>query len=182
MGLLPTDFFCSSRRILEETERVEGQLTKAKFLALQASGLGQTKQAHFRTCWILSSRYAVSRVSTPIPFVIAKAQSFRRITEKLGNCKAVVKLFRILRTGCNAHPNRALLTVRYSINVTVVSLWRNGGAALVRVLAKRDETALALKASFKVGIDTPKSTIASKKRVSAPGSTTLALCTVAFRH
>jgi hypothetical protein len=35
--------FCSSHRILEETERVEGQLTKAKFLALQASGLGQSR-------------------------------------------------------------------------------------------------------------------------------------------
>jgi hypothetical protein len=103
---------CSSHRILEETERVEGQLTKAKFL-------GQSRLISELAGSL--PRYAVSRVSTPISIVIAKAQFFRQITEKLGNYKAVVKLdlFRILRTGCNAHPNRAFLIERYRINVTV---------------------------------------------------------------
>jgi hypothetical protein len=109
---------------------------------------------------------------------IAKAQFFKRVTEKLGNSKAVVKLnlLRILRTVCDVHPNRALLVERYGIHETVTSLRRDDGAVLVRELAKEIEPSLApaLKPSFKAaaaGIDTPKSTIAPKKRISAPGST-----------
>ena len=119
----------------------------------------------------------ICRLSTPIAIGIAKAQFFRRITEKLGNSKAVVKLnlLRILRTVCDVHPNRALLVERYGIHETVASLRRDDGAVLVRELAKEIEPSLApaLKPSFKagIGIDTPKSTIAPKKRISAPGST-----------
>jgi hypothetical protein len=131
----------------------------------------------------------ICRLSTPIAIGIAKAQFFKRITEKLGNSKAVVKLnlLRILRTVCDVHPNRALLVERYGIHETVASLRRNDGAVLVRELAKEIEPSLApaLKPSFKagIGIDTPKSTIAPKKRVSAPGaprrtaSDTSGLCT-----
>jgi len=129
----------------------------------------------------------ICRLSTLIAIGIAKAQFFKRITEKLGNSKAVVKLnlLRILRTVCDVHPNRALLVERYGIHETVASLRRNDGAVLVRELAKEIEPSLApaLKPSFKAGIDTPKSTIAPKKRVSAPGaprrtaSDTSGLCT-----
>jgi len=120
----------------------------------------------------------ICRLSTPIAIGIAKAQFFKRITEKLGNSKAVVKLnlLRILRTVCDVHPNRALLVERYGIHETVASLRRDDGAVLVRELAKEIEPSLApaLKPSFKAAaarIDTPKSTIAPKKRISAPGST-----------
>jgi hypothetical protein len=129
----------------------------------------------------------ICRLSTSVAIGIAKAQFFKRITEKLGNSKAVVKLnlLRILRTVCDVHPNRALLVERYGIHETVASLRRNDGAVLVRELAKEIEPSLApaLKPSFKAGIDTPKSTIAPKKRVSAPGaprrtaSDTSGLCT-----
>jgi hypothetical protein len=129
----------------------------------------------------------ICRISTSVAIGIAKAQFFKRITEKLGNSKAVVKLnlLRILRTVCDVHPNRALLVERYGIHETVASLRRNDGAVLVRELAKEIEPSLApaLKPSFKAGIDTPKSTIAPKKRVSAPGaprrtaSDTSGLCT-----
>jgi hypothetical protein len=109
----------------------------------------------------------ICRLSTLIAIGIAKSQFFRRVTEKLGNSKAVVKLnlLRILRTVCDVHPNRALLVERYGIYETVASLRRDDGAVLVRELAREIEPSLApaLKPSFR-GIDTPKSAIAPKKR------------------
>ncbi|KAF8489636.1 kinase-like protein [Russula emetica] len=169
----------------EETARVEDKLAKPKSLDALLKCFVSAKAGSFEN--LLDPFLKICRLSTPIAIGIAKAQFFRRITEKLGNSKAVVKLnlLRILRTVCDVHPNRALLVERYGIHETVASLRRNDGAVLVRELAKEIEPSLApaLKPSFKVGIDTPKSTIAPKKRVSAPGaprrtaSDTSGLCT-----
>jgi hypothetical protein len=172
-------------RLQEETARVEDKLAKPKSLDALLKCFVSAKAGSFEN--LLDPFLKICRLSTPIAIGIAKAQFFRRITEKLGNSKAVVKLnlLRILRTVCDVHPNRALLVERYGIHETVASLRRNDGAVLVRELAKEIEPSLApaLKPSFKAGIDTPKSTIAPKKRVSAPGaprrtaSDTSGLCT-----
>jgi hypothetical protein len=122
----------------------------------------------------------ICRISTPIAIGVAKTQFFRRITEKLGNSKAVVKLnlLRILRAVCDVHPNRALLVERYGIHETVASLRRDDGAVLVRELAREIEPSLApaLKPSLK-GVDTPKSSIAPKKRARRTASDTSAMTT-----
>jgi len=67
------------------------------------------------------------------------------------------------------HPNRALLVERYGIHEAIASLRRKDGAVLVRELANEIEFSLAptLELSFETGIDTPKSTITPKMRVSA---------------
>ena len=162
-----------SYRLQEETARVEDQLAKAKSLDALLKCFVSAKAGSFEN--LLDPFLKICRLSTLIAIGIAKAQFFRRITEKLGISKAVVKLnlVRILRTVCDVHPNRALLVERYGIHETVASLRRDDNAVLVRELAKEIEPSLApaLKPSFKVGIDTPKSTIAPKKRISAPGST-----------
>jgi hypothetical protein len=111
----------------------------------------------------------ICRHSTAIAIGIAKAQFFRRITEKLSNSKAVVKLnlLRILRAVCDVHPNRALLVERYGIHDTVAALRRTDGAVLVRELAREIEPSLApaLKPSLLRGsADAPKSSIAPKRR------------------
>jgi hypothetical protein len=168
-------FYCSSHRLQEETARVEDRLAKAKSIDALLKCFVSAKAGSFEN--LLDPFLKICRLSTQIAIGIAKAQFFRRITEKLGNSKAVVKLnlLRILRTVCDVHPNRALLVERYGIHETVASLRRDDGAVLVRELAKEIEPSLApaLKPSFKAagGIDTPKSTIAPKKRISAPGST-----------
>jgi hypothetical protein len=122
----------------------------------------------------------ICRISSPVAIGIAKAQFFRRITEKLSNSKAVVKLnlLRILRTVCDVHPNRALLVERYGIYETVASLRHDDGAVLVRELAREIEPSLApvLKPSLK-GVDTPKSSIAPKRRARRTASDTSGMCT-----
>jgi len=169
----------------EETARVEDKLAKPKSLDALLKCFVSAKAGSFEN--LLDPFLKICRLSISVSIGIAKAQFFRRITEKLGNSKAVVKLnlLRILRTVCDVHPNRALLVERYAIHEAVASLRRNDGAVLVRERAKEIEPSLApaLKPSFKTGIDTPKSTIAPKKRVSAPGaprrtaSDTSGLCT-----
>ena len=172
-------------RLQEETARVEDKLAKPKSLDALLKCFVSAKAGSFEN--LLDPFLKICRLSTQIAIGIAKVHFFKRITEKLGNSKAVVKLnlLRILRTVCDVHPNRALLVERYGIHETVASLRRKDGAVLVRELAKEIEPSLApaLKPSFKTGIDTPKSTIAPKKRVSAPGaprrtaSDTSGLCT-----
>ncbi|KAF8495720.1 kinase-like domain-containing protein [Russula emetica] len=75
-------------RLQEETARVEDKLAKPKSLDALLT-----------------------------PPASQRPSFLRRITEKLGNSKAVVKLnlVRILRTVCDVHPNRALLVERYGI-------------------------------------------------------------------
>ncbi|KAI9507778.1 kinase-like protein [Russula earlei] len=162
----------------EETARVEDQLAKPKSLDALLKCFVSAKAGSFEN--LLDPFLKICRISTPIVIGIAKAQFFRRVTEKLGNSKAVVKLnlLRILRTVCDVHPNRALLVERYGIHETVASLRRDDGAVLVRELAREIEPSLApvLKPSLK-GIDTPKSTIAPKKRARRTASDTSGMTT-----
>ncbi|KAI0299616.1 hypothetical protein BC826DRAFT_932423 [Russula brevipes] len=162
----------------EETARVEDQLAKAKSLDALLKCFVSAKAGSFEN--LLDPFLKICRMSTSIAIGIAKAQFFRRITEKLGNSKAVVKLnlLRILRTVCDVHPNRALLVERYGIHETVASLRRDDGAVLVRELAREIEPSLApaLKPSLK-GVDTPKSSIAPKKRTRRTASDTCGIDT-----
>ncbi|KAH9952501.1 hypothetical protein BC827DRAFT_1159698 [Russula dissimulans] len=162
----------------EETARVEDQLAKPKSLDALLKCFVSAKAGSFEN--LLDPFLKICRTSTPIAIGIAKAQFFRRVTEKLGNSKAVVKLnlLRILRTVCDVHPNRTLLVERYGIHETVASLRRDDGAVLVRELAREIEPSLApaLKPSLK-GIDTPKSAIAPKKRTRRTASDTSGLGT-----
>jgi len=162
----------------EETARVEDQLAKLKSLDALLKCFVSAKAGSFEN--LLDPFLKICRLSTPIAIGIAKAQFFRRVTEKLGNSKAVVKLnlLRILRTVCDVHPNRALLVERYGIYEAVSSLRRDDGAVLVRELAREIEPSLApvLKPSLK-GVDTPKSAIAPKKRARRTASDTSGLGT-----
>jgi hypothetical protein len=161
------------RRLQEETARVEDQLAKPKSLDALLKCFVSAKAGSFEN--LLDPFLKICRISTSIAIGVAKAQFFRRITEKLGNSKAVVKLnlLRILRTVCDVHPNRALLVERYGIHETVASLRRNDGAVLVRELAREIEPSLApaLKPSLR-GTDASKSSIAPKKRARRTASDT----------
>lgn len=105
----------------------------------------------------------IFRISTSITIGVAKSQFFKRLIEKLGSGKAVVRLnlLRILRTVCDVHPNRAMLVERYGIYDIVAKLSKEDVAVLVRELAREIVPTLApaLKPSARLtkGIDTPKS-------------------------
>ncbi|KAH9024811.1 kinase-like protein [Lactarius pseudohatsudake] len=149
----------------EETARVEDELAKPKSLDALLKCFVSAKAGSFEN--LLDPFLKICRHSTAIAIGIAKAQFFRRVSEKLSNSKAVVKLnlLRILRAVCDVHPNRALLVERYGIHETVAALRRKDGAVLVRELAREIEPSLApaLKPSLR-GADTPKSSIAPKRR------------------
>lgn len=115
----------------------------------------------------------IFRLSSPVTVGIARSQFFKRIIDKLGHSKAVVRLnlLRILRTVCDVHPSRAMLVERFAIHDIVMKLSEEDGAVLVRELARDilPTLAPALKpASSRIGKglgDTPKSAIAPKKKI-----------------
>ena len=111
-------------RLQEETPCVEDKLAKPKSPDALLNCFVSAKAGSFEN--LLDRFLKICRLSTQIAIGIAKVQFFRRIPEKLGNSKAVVKLnlLRILRTVCDVHPNRALLVERYGVHETVVSLRR----------------------------------------------------------
>ncbi|KAI9436677.1 hypothetical protein H4582DRAFT_2099732 [Lactarius indigo] len=152
-------------RLQEETAQVEDEVAIPKSLDALLKCFVPAKAGSFEN--LLDSFLNICRHSTRIAIGIAKAQFFRRVTEKLSNGKAAVKLnsLRILRAVCDVHPNRALLVERYGIHETVAVLRRKDGAVLVRELAREIEPslALALKPSLREA-DTPKSSIAPKRR------------------
>ncbi|THH07587.1 hypothetical protein EW146_g9269 [Bondarzewia mesenterica] len=154
----------------EETARVEDELMRPESLDALLKCFVSAKANSFEN--ILDPFLKICRISTTITIGIAKSQFFRRVIEKLGNSKAVVKLnlLRLLRTVCDVHPNRAILVERYGIYGLVVRLKQKDGAVLVRELAREIEPTLApalkpasSKTSLK-GLDSPKSAIAPKKR------------------
>ena len=114
----------------------------------------------------------ICRLSNLVTLGVAKSQFFKRIIDKLNNSsKAVVRLnlLKILRTVCDAHPNRALLVERFGIYDIVVKLSQEDGAVLVKELAREILPTLApaikpLSSSrLTRGGDTPKSSIAPRK-------------------
>ncbi len=123
----------------------------------------------------------IFRISTSITIGVAKSQFFKRLIDKLGSSKAVVRLnlLRILRTVCDVHPNRAVLVERYGIYDIVAKLSQDDVAVLVRELAREIVPTLApaLKPSARLskGIDTPKSSKAiAPKRMRRHASESLA--------
>ncbi|KAI6114307.1 hypothetical protein F5141DRAFT_1105796 [Pisolithus sp. B1] len=122
---------------------------------------------------LLDPLLKICRISIPITIGLAKASFFKRIIDRLGHSRAVVRLnlLRILRTVCDVHPNRAMLVERYGLHEIVLKLSKDDGAVLVRELAREILPALAPalkpavgKSGLK-GHDTPKgsSVIAPKK-------------------
>ena len=87
---------------------------------------------------LLDPLLKICRLSTNLTIAIAKTQFFKRIIDRLGHSKAVVRLnlLRILRAVCDVHPNRAILVERYGLHEIVLQLSRNDGAVLVRELAR----------------------------------------------
>ena len=116
---------------------------------------------------LLDPLLKICRISTSITIALAKAQFFKRVIDRLGHSKAVVRLnlLRILRTVCDVHPNRAILVERYRLHEIVLRLSKDDGAVLVRELAREIVPALipALKPIAKLGVDSPKGSVIPKK-------------------
>ncbi|KAH9950642.1 kinase-like protein [Amylocystis lapponica] len=127
----------------DETARVEDQLMKPEALEALLRCFVHAKSNSFEN--LLDPFLKICRISTGLTIGIAKSQFFRRIIDKLGHSKAVVRLnlLRILRTVCDAHPNRAILVERFGIYDIVLRLSKEDGAVLVRELAREIVPALA---------------------------------------
>ncbi|KAI0682393.1 kinase-like protein [Cytidiella melzeri] len=154
----------------DETAKIEDELLKPDSLDALLACFVSAKAVSFEN--LLDPFLKIFRLSNLITLGVAKAQFFKRIIDKLNNnSKPVVRisLLKILRTICDAHPNRALLVERFGIYDIVVKLSNSDGAVLVRELAREILPTLApaikpLSSSrFNRGPDTPKSAIAPKK-------------------
>lgn len=132
-----------SRRLQDETARIEDELSKPEALEALLRCFVSAKANSFEN--LLDPFLKICRLSTTITIGIAKSQFFKRLIDKLGHSKAVVRLnlLRILRTVCDAHPNRAILVERFGIYDIVVKLSKEDGAVLVRELAREIVPALA---------------------------------------
>ena len=124
------------KRLQDETARVEDELMKPKSVEALLKCFVSAKANSFEN--LLDPLLKISRLSTNLTIAIAKAQFFKRIIDRLGHSKAVVRLnlLRILRAVCDVHPNRAILVERYGLHEIVLQLSRNDGAVLVRELAR----------------------------------------------
>lgn len=123
-------------RLQDETARIEDELSKPESLEALLRCFVSAKANSFEN--LLDSFLKICRLSTAITVGIAKSQFFKRLIDKLSHSKAVVRLnlLRILRTVCDAHPNRAMLVERFGIYDIVVKLSKEDGAVLVRELAR----------------------------------------------
>lgn len=158
-------------RLQDETARIEDQLTKTDSLEALIRCFVNAKSNSFEN--LLEPYLKMCRLSNAITIGLAKSQFFKRIIDKLNHSKAVVRLnlLRLLRTVCEAHPNRAMLVERYGIYDIVVKLSKEDGAVLVRELAREIVPSLApaLKplsgrpGRHGEGPKTPKSALAPKK-------------------
>jgi hypothetical protein len=131
------------RRLQDETARVEDQLLKPETLEAFLKCFVSAKANSFEG--LLDPFLKICRLSTNIAFGIAKAQFFKRVVDRLGHSKALVRLnlLRILKTVCDVHPNRAILVERYGIYEIVAKLSKEDGAVLVRELAREIMPTLA---------------------------------------
>ncbi|TBU45550.1 kinase-like protein [Dichomitus squalens] len=163
----------------DETARIEDELMKPESLDALLRCFVQAKANSFEN--LLDPLLKIFRLSTNIAIGVAKSQFFKRLIDKLGSSKAVVRLnlLRILRTVCDVHPNRAVLVERYGIYDIVAKLSKEDVAVLVRELAREIVPTLApaLKPSARLskGVDTPKSAKAiAPKRMRRHASESLA--------
>ncbi|KIM52300.1 hypothetical protein SCLCIDRAFT_1223881 [Scleroderma citrinum Foug A] len=147
----------------DETAKIEDVLVKPESVDALLKCFVSAKAYSFEN--LLDPLLKICRVSTPITIGLAKATFFKRIIDRLGHSRAVVRLnlLRILRTVCDVHPNRAILVERYGLHEMVLKLSKDDGAVLVRELAREILPALApalkpaLSKSGIKGHDTPKS-------------------------
>ncbi|OSX57176.1 hypothetical protein POSPLADRAFT_1050231 [Postia placenta MAD-698-R-SB12] len=165
----------------DETARIEDQLMQPPALEALLKCFVSAKSNSFEN--LLDPFLKIFRISNGITIGIAKSQFFKRIIDKLSHNKAVVRLnlLRILRTVCEAHPNRALLVERFGIYDIVMRLSEDG-AVLVRELAREIVPSLApalkpVSTRFGRNPETPKSgksALAPKKMTRRTASESLA--------
>ena len=162
----------SGYRLQDETARIEDELLKPQALESLLRCFVSAKANSFEN--LLDPFLKITRLSTPITVGVAKSQFFKRLVDKMGHSKAVVRLnlLRLLRTVCDVHPNRAILVEKFGLYDIVVKLSKEDGAVLVRELAREITPALApaLKPlSSRMGggsrADASKSAIAVKKKM-----------------
>lgn len=143
-----------SRRLQDETARVEDQLLKPETLEVLLKCFVSAKANSFEG--LLDPFLKICRLSANIAIGIAKPQFFRRVVDRLGHSKALVRLnlLRIVKTVCDVHPNRAILVERHGIYEIVAKLSKEDGAVLVRELAREIMPTLApaLKPSISTGL------------------------------
>lgn len=155
----------------DETAKIEDVLVEPDSLDALLKCFVSAKANSFEN--LLDPLLKICRTSIPVTIGLAKASFFKRIIDRLGHSRAVVRLnlLRILRTVCDVHPNRAMLVERYGLHEIVLKLSKDDGAVLVRELAREILPALAPalkpavgKSGLK-GHDTPKgsSIIAPRK-------------------
>ncbi|OCH90450.1 kinase-like protein [Obba rivulosa] len=127
----------------DETARVEDELSKPEALDALLRCFVSAKANSFEN--LLDPFLKICRLSTAVTIGVAKSQFFKRLIDKLGHSKAVVRLnlLRILRAVCDTHPNRAMLVERFGIYDIVVKLSKEDGAVLVRELAREIVPTLA---------------------------------------
>lgn len=127
----------------DETARVEDHLLKPEaleallkcFISAKANSFEGLLDPFLKTC----------RLSTNVAIGIAKAQFFKRVVDRLGHSKALVRLnlLRILKAVCDVHPNRTVLVERHGIYEIVAKLSKEDGAVLVKELAREIMPTLA---------------------------------------
>jgi len=127
----------------DETARIEDQLSKPETLEALLKCFVSAKANSFEG--LLDPFLKICRLSTNIAIGISKAQFFKRVVDRLGHSRALVRLnlLRIVKTVCDVHPNRAVLVERYGIYEIVAKLSREDGAVLVRELAREIMPTLA---------------------------------------
>ncbi|KAJ4496933.1 hypothetical protein C8R41DRAFT_824034 [Lentinula lateritia] len=128
----------------DEPARVEDGLTEPSAIRLVLDCFVTAKTNSFEN--LLELFLKLTRISTRITTSFSRSPAFfRRVADRLGhNTKPVVRLnlLRILKTVCDAHPNRGMLVEKYGsgdgLLGVVEGLSRGGGdgAVLVRELAR----------------------------------------------
>ncbi|KAI6042650.1 hypothetical protein EDC04DRAFT_2657661 [Pisolithus marmoratus] len=127
----------------DETAKIEDVLVQPESVDALLKCFVSAKANSFEN--LLDPLLKICRISIPITIGLAKASFFKRIIDRLGHSRAVVRLnlLRILRTVCDVHPNRAMLVERYGLHEIVLKLSKDDGAVLVRELAREILPALA---------------------------------------
>jgi hypothetical protein len=130
-------------RLQDETARVEDYLVRPESLEALLKCFVTAKANSFEN--LLDPFLKICRISNDVTIGIAKSQFFKRVIDRLGHSKAVVRLnlLRIVRAVCEVHPNRAILVERYGIYEIVAKLSKDDGAVLVRELAREIKPTLA---------------------------------------
>lgn len=151
-----------NHRLQDETARVEDYLVQGEPLDLLVKCFVAAKANSFEN--LLDPFLKMCRLSTAIALGVSKAQFFRRLVDKLGHHKAVVRLnlLRLLRAVCDVNPEREGLVEKYGLYTIVEKLSRKDGAVLVRELAREILPVLASTAQVMAGKS--NSDVTPKKR------------------